>query len=147
MFACVIYMLSALFTAFATSNSFSSLHSPQAALSPHRIHCINSVLFSAFKMDPPIEKLTSFNYHQWKEDMEMQLRSKQIFRLTMDTEAEPVLNHDKEKYFNKIDATYGCVCLSISWDIIFHIKWLKTPKKVWSLFDKQDNLRVYQLDK
>ena len=41
-------------------------------------------------------------------------------------------------------------CLSISRDILFHINGLKTPKEVWdnlsSLFDKQDDLRVYQLE-
>ena len=65
-------------------------------------------------MASPIEPLTPFNYHQWKEGMEMQLRSKQLFRLTMNTEAKSVLNHDKEKYFNRLDAAYGCLCLSIS---------------------------------
>ena len=101
-------------------------------------------------MASPIEPLTPFNYHQWKEDMEMQLHSKQLFRLTMNIEAEPVLNHDKEKYFNRLDVAYGCLCLSISRDLIFHIKGLKTPKEVWdklaSLFDKQNDLRVYQLE-
>ena len=80
----------------------------------------------------------------------MHLRSKQLFKITMNTEAELILNHDKEKYFNRLDATYGCLCLSISRDLIFHIKGLKTPKEVWdklaSLFDKQDDLRVYQLE-
>ena len=41
-------------------------------------------------------------------------------------------------------------CLSISRDLLFHINGLKTPKEVWdklaSLFDKQDCLRVYQLE-
>ena len=101
-------------------------------------------------MASPIEPLTPFNYHQWKENMEMQLRSKNIFRLTMDIEEEPVLNHDKEKYFNRLDATYGFLCHSISQDILFHVKGLKTPKEVWdklaSLFDKQHDLRLYQLE-
>ena len=70
----------------------------------------------------------------------MQLHSKHIFRLTMNTKAESVLNHDKEKYFNRLDASYGCLRLSISRDLLFHIKILRTPKEVWdnltSLFDK-----------
>ena len=44
-----------------------------------------------------VEPLTSFNYHQWKEDMEGLLRTKKLFRLTEEIEAEPILNHDKEK--------------------------------------------------
>ena len=65
----------------------------------------------------------------------------------MNIEVESVLNHDKEKYFNMLDATYGCLCLSISRYLLFHIKGFKTTKEVWdklaSLFDKQDDLRVY----
>ena len=68
----------------------------------------------------------------------------------MEEEAEPIHYVDKEKYFNRIDESYGCLCLSISRDIIFHINGLKTPKEVWdklaSLFDKQDDLRIYQLE-
>ena len=42
------------------------------------------------------------------------------------------------------------MCLSISRDILFHINGLNTPKEVWdkisSLFDKQDDLRIYHLE-
>ena len=42
------------------------------------------------------------------------------------------------------------MCLSISLDLIFHIKGLNTPKDICdnltSLFDKQDDLRIYQLE-
>ena len=49
-------------------------------------------------MPPPIEHLTSFNYHQWKEDMENHIRTKKLFKLVMELEAELILNYDKEKY-------------------------------------------------
>ena len=45
-----------------------------------------------------VEPITPFNYHQWKEDMEVLLHTKKLFRLTEETEAMPILNHDKEKY-------------------------------------------------
>ena len=45
-----------------------------------------------------MEKLTSFNYYQWKEDMESLLHTKKIYRLTMELEAKPILNNDKENY-------------------------------------------------
>ena len=97
-----------------------------------------------------MELLTPLNYHQWKEDMEMQLCSKRLFRLTMETEKEPIHYVDKEKYCNKLDEAYGCLCLSISRDLLFHINGLKTPKEVWdklsSLFDKKDDLSIYQLE-
>ena len=101
-------------------------------------------------MVPPIELLTPFNYHQWKEDMEMQLCSKIIFRLTMETEREPIHYVDKENYWNRLHEVYGCLSLSISRDLLFHINGLKNPKEVWdnisSLFDKQDDLRIYHLE-
>ena len=65
-----------------------------------------------------MEKLTSFNYHQWKEDMENQLRSKKLFRLTMEIEVEPILNHEKLStrigLINPMDA-----CVSQSLEIFF----------------------------
>ena len=64
-------------------------------LSPHHIRYISSVLFIAFLMAHPVELLTSFNYHQWKEDMEGLLHTKKLFKLTKETEVEPILNHDK----------------------------------------------------
>ena len=96
-----------------------------------------------------MDLLSPFNYHQWKEDMETKLHSK-VFRLTMEIEAEPILNQDKEKYWNRLDEAYGCLCLSISQDILFHINGLNIHKhvsnKLASLFDKQDDLRIYQLE-
>ena len=50
----------------------------------------------------------------------------------------------------RLDEAYKFLCLSISRDLIFHIKGLNTPKEFWdklsSLFDKQDDLRIYQLE-
>ena len=68
----------------------------------------------------------------------------------METEAEPIHYVEKEKYWNGLDEAYGCLCLSISRDLLFHINGLKIPKEVWdklsSFFDKLDDLRIYQLD-
>ena len=54
---------------------------------------------------------------------------------------------DKEKYWNRLDEEYGCLTLSISQDILFHINGLKNPKDIWdklaSLFEKKDDLRIY----
>ena len=94
-----------------------------------------------------VDPLTPFNYHQWKEDMEIELCAKGLYRVTMDTEIKP--NHvvDKAKHWNKIDESYGFLWLSISRDLLFHITGLKTPKNIWdqfaTLFDKQDDLRIY----
>ena len=82
--------------------------------------------------------------------MEIQLHSKGFYKVTMDMEVE--LNHvfDKVKYRNKLDEANGFMCLSYSRDILFHITGLKTPNETWdqlgTLFDKQDDLRIYQLE-
>ena len=82
--------------------------------------------------------------------MEGLLRTKKLFRLTEGIEADPILNHYKEKYFNKLDEAFGYLSLSFSRYLHFHIKYLKTPKEIWdklaSLFDKQDEMRVHQLE-
>ena len=94
--------------------------------------------------------LTPLNYHQWKEDIEIQLLSKGLYRVIMEMELELIHYVDKEKYWNKIDEAFVFMCLSISKDILFHITGLKTPKEIWdklaSLFDKQDDLRIYHLE-
>ena len=103
-------------------------YSIQASLSSHCIRYNISVLPTAFKMFPQMEKLTPFNYHQWKEDMESFLRTKLLFRLTQEIEAVPILNHDKENYLNRLGEAHGYVSLSDSRCLDFHIQGSKTPK-------------------
>ena len=68
----------------------------------------------------------------------------------MDIKVEP--NHvvDKAKYWNNLDEAYGFLYLSIYRDLLFHITGLKNPKEIWdqlaTLFDKQYDLRIYQLE-
>ena len=117
-----------------------SQHSLQASLYAHCIHYSSSVLLTASKMAHSVEHLTPFNYHQWKEDMEVLLRTKKLLRLKEETEVVPILNHDKEKYWNRLDEAHGYLFSSVSRDLRFHIQGLKTPKDIWdklaSLFDK-----------
>ena len=124
-------------------------HSLQATLSSHCIHYSSSVLPTTFEMAHPIEPLTPFNYHQWKADMVVMLRTKGLFRLIEEAEEEPDLDKDKAKYMNRLDEAHGHLLSSVSKDLWFHIQELKTPKEVWdkiaSLFDKQDEMRIHQL--
>ena len=100
-------------------------------------------------MASSLDPLTSFNYHQWKEDMEIQLCSRGLYWVTMNTELEPNVAAEKIKYWNKLDEAYGFFCLSISKDILFHISGLKTPKDIWdhiaTLFDKHVIFRSISL--
>ena len=104
-----------------TGYQLCSQHSLQASLSSHYIHYSNSVLLTAFKMVHPVEPLTTFNYHQWKEDMEVLLHTKKLSRLTEETEAVLVLNHGKEKYWDRLDEAHGYLFSPISQYIRFHI--------------------------
>ena len=78
------------------------------------------------------------------------LRTKGLFRLIEEAEEEPNSDKDKAKYMNRLDEAHGHLLSSVSRDLRFHIQGLKTPKEVWdklaSLFDKQDEMRIHQLE-
>ena len=80
--------------------------------------------------------------------MVIQLRAKGLFRVIMGTEVEPNSAIEKANYFNKLDEAYGLFCLTISWELLFHLDILTSPKEVWekleSLFGKTDELRGHQ---
>ena len=82
--------------------------------------------------------------------MEIQLHSKGLFRVTMDTEDEPGSAIEKSRFLNKKDEAFGFLCLSIFRDLLLHFAVLKTPKEIWdkleTLYGKHDDLRVYQLE-
>ena len=89
-------------------------------------------------MASSVDLLTPYNFHSWKDDMEIQLRSKGLYRVTMDTEDEPGSTIEKSRFLNKKDETFGFLCLSISQDILFHLVGLKTLlKEIW---DKLETL-------
>ena len=88
-------------------------------------------------MASSVELLTPFNFHSWKGDMEIQLRAKGLYRVTMDIEEEPYFVTDKSRFLNKKDEAFGILCLSISRDFLFHLSGLKTPKDIG---DKLDTL-------
>ena len=98
-------------------------------------------------MAHPVELLTPFNYHQWKDDMVVMLHTKHLFKLIEEIEEVPESDKDKAKYMNRIDESHGHLLSSVSKDLWFHIQELKTPKEVWdklsSLFDKQDEMRTH----
>ena len=54
-------------------------------------------------MASSVDLLTSFNFHSWKGDMEIQLHSRGLYRVTMDTEEEPGSVIDKYRFFKKKD--------------------------------------------
>ena len=84
--------------------------------------------------------LTPFNFFEWKVEMEILLRPKGLYRVTMVTEAESNAVAEKIKWHNMRDESYGLLCLSISRDLLFHLDGLTSPNEVWEnlakIFDK-----------
>ena len=75
--------------------------------------------------------LTPFNFFEWKDEMEILLRVKGIYRVTIEIEAEPNVATEKIKWLNRRDEAYGLLCLSISRDLLFHLDGLTSPNEVW----------------
>ena len=63
--------------------------------------------------------------------MEILLRVKGIYRVTMATKAEPNTVAEKIKWNNRRDEACGLLCLSISRDLLFHLDGLTSPIEVW----------------
>jgi hypothetical protein len=67
----------------------------------------------------------------------------------MATEIEPALAMEKSKYFNRMDEAFGLICMSISFELLFHIESCNTPNKVWTMlegiFEKQDEMCGHML--
>ena len=94
--------------------------------------------------------LTPFNFFEWKEEMEILLRAKGLYRVTMETEVEPNAAAEKIKWHNKRVEAYGLLCLSISRDLLFHLDGLTSPNEVWEklveIFGKTDEMRGHQIE-
>ena len=58
--------------------------------------------------------LTLFNFFEWIAEMDILLRVKGLYRVTMATEVDPNAVAEKIKWHNKRDKAYGLLCLSIS---------------------------------
>ena len=94
--------------------------------------------------------LTPFNFFEWKAEMEILLRAKGLYRVTMETKSEPNVATEKIKWHNRRDEAYGLMCLSISRDLLFHIDGLTSPNEVWEklteIFGKTDEMRGHQIE-
>ena len=76
--------------------------------------------------------------------MQVTLRKLGMYRMTMGRETEPQQYAEKNKFLNRLDEVFDFMCTHISWDLLFHLEGLRTPKEAWdkleSLFSKQDEL-------
>ena len=68
----------------------------------------------------------------------------------MALENEPNFVVEKDKWHNRLDESYGLICLSISLNILFHLDGFTTPNQAWtkleSLFGVQDEIIAHQLE-
>ena len=82
--------------------------------------------------------------------MDILLRAKDLYRVTMKTKAEPNAAAEKIKWHNRRDEAYGLLCLSISRDLLFHLDGLTSLNEVWEklvdLFGKTDETRGHQIE-
>jgi hypothetical protein len=79
--------------------------------------------------------LTTYNYFSWKEKIAIHLRSRGLYRLTMNTDTEPTSAIEKSKYLNRMDEALGTICNIISPDLLFHISSCKTPNEDWTILE------------
>ena len=81
--------------------------------------------------------------------MEILLREKCLYRVTMETEAYPNAATEKTKWHNRRYEAYGLLCLSISRDLLFHLDALTLPNEVWEkledIFGNTDEMRGHQI--
>ena len=81
--------------------------------------------------------------------MEILLRVKGLYRVTMEIEAKPNAAAEKIKWHNRSEA-YGVLCLSISRDLLFHLDGLTSSNEVWEkltdIFGKTDEMRGHQIE-
>ena len=81
--------------------------------------------------------------------MEILLREKCLYKVTMETKADPNATVEKIKWHNTRDEAYGLLCLSISRDLLFHLDGLTSPNEVWEKleehFGKRDEMRGHQI--
>ena len=63
--------------------------------------------------------------------MDILLRDKFLYKVTMETKVDPNAIVEKIKWHNRRDETYGILCLSISRDLLFHIDGLTSPNECY----------------
>jgi hypothetical protein len=94
--------------------------------------------------------LIPYNYFAWKEKISIHLRTRGLYRLTLNTDTKPTSAIEKSKYLNRMDEALGTICSIISPDLLLHISSCKTPIEVWNtlegIFGKQYEMSGHMLE-
>ena len=93
--------------------------------------------------------LNPFNFFEWKAKIEILLRVKGIYKVTMAIEENPNAAVEKIKWHNRRDEAYGILCLSISRGLLFYLDSLTSLNEVWEniedIFGNTDEKRGCQI--
>jgi hypothetical protein len=79
--------------------------------------------------------LTPYNYFSWKEKISIHLRTRGLYRLTMNTDTKLTSSIEKSKYLNRMDEALRTICSLISPDLLFHISSCKNPNESWTTLE------------
>ena len=94
--------------------------------------------------------MTPFNYHEWKSNIGIMLRNNGLYIFNLALTNKPNFIVEKAKWNNRLDESYGFLCVSISPSLLFHIDGFATPNQVWTkleyFFGVQNEIRVHQLE-
>jgi hypothetical protein len=94
--------------------------------------------------------LKPYNYFAWKERIMIHLRTRGLYKLTLNTDTEPTLVIEKSKYLNCMDEALRTIYNLISPDLLFHISSYKTPNEAWTtlegIFGKQDEMKGHIME-
>ena len=93
--------------------------------------------------------LTPLNLFEWKDKIEIFLREKCLYRVTMSIEEYTNANANKIKWHDRRDEAYGLLSLRISRDLLLHLDSLTSLNEVWEkiedIFGKIDEMRGHQI--
>ena len=71
--------------------------------------------------------LTTSNYLDWRDNIQVSLCNKGYFRIILGSEFEPHQPIERNKFLNRLDEAFNYLCTHISKDILFHLECLRTP--------------------
>jgi hypothetical protein len=78
--------------------------------------------------------LTPYNYFAWKEKIAIHLRTRGLYRLTMNTDTEPTSAIEKSKYLNRMDEAleqFAVLFLPISFFTYLPVRLPMKPGPPW----------------
>ena len=80
------------------------------------------------RMEFPKEAIfTPYNYFAWEAKMDIFLRSRGLYRISMATEFEPTTAIENSKYLNQMDEAYRALYMNISAQLLFIFLLTKLP--------------------